>query len=279
MPDFLQRTTDFTDPDVVSAIDEASLWAARFGILLLEELPLRPSSNVLDLGCGSGFPLFELAHVHGPSCQFIGLDIWPQALTRARAKLRVHNLKYVHLVRADAARLPFRDASFDLIVSNLGVNNFAAPANVVRECARVARPGGRLAFTTNLTGHMREFYDVFRSTLVDLGLAQCLPRLSAQEAHRGSKDSVAQLLTDAGFKIERKVEHSFTMRYIDGSALFRHSLTRFGFLDGWRSVVDRSDHERVFAALEQNLNRLAARHAQLTVSVPMLYIEARRPPP
>src|SRR5262249_24079573 len=137
MTDFLNIRTDLSDPAVVSAIDEASLWAARFGLFMLEELELQKGLDVLDLGCGSGFPLFELAHAHGQSCRFVGLDIWPQAINRARQKLGVHRLENVALVLADGSRLPLADRAFDLIVSNLGLNNFADPPVVAAECARV----------------------------------------------------------------------------------------------------------------------------------------------
>src|SRR5262249_10194153 len=143
MTDFLNIRTDFSDPDVVSAIDEASLWAARFGLFMLEEIELQNGRNVLDLGCGSGFPLFELAHVHGRSCRFVGLDIWPQAIARARQKLRVHGLKNVALVLADGSRVPLADQSFDLIASNLGLNNFADPPALPAPCAPAFPPARR----------------------------------------------------------------------------------------------------------------------------------------
>jgi arsenite methyltransferase len=66
------------------------------------------------------------------------------------------------------------------------------------------------------------------------------------------------------------------LRFLDGSALLRHSLVRWGFLDGWRHVVESSDEERVFQALETHLNEVAQREGELRMTVPMLYIEARR---
>jgi arsenite methyltransferase len=277
MTDYLDAQPDFSDPAVASAIDEASLWAARFGLLMLDEIALRPGLSVLDLGCGSGFPLFELAHVLGPTCRFVGLDIWRQVIGRAAGKRRVHGLRNVRLVIGDGARLPLADAAFDLIVSNLGLNNFADPPAVADECARVLRPGGRLALTTNLAGHMREFYEAFRETLTALRMDRYLPRLETHEAHRGTKASVCKLLTDARFVIARTLERSFVMRYLDGSALLRHSLTRFGFLDGWRKVVDPDDERTVFAALERALNDVSSRRGELRMCVPMLFVEAMRP--
>ena len=111
MTDYLSRETDFDDPRVASAFDELSFWSARFGSLLFDHLELIPGLNVLDVACGTGFPLLELAQVHGDTCRFTGVDIWAPALRRAAAKLTVHDLPHVHLLRADGVRLPFPGVS------------------------------------------------------------------------------------------------------------------------------------------------------------------------
>ena len=124
MTTYLHSKLNISDPELVSAYDEAFLWSARFGELLFQHLELRHNLRVLDLGCGTGFPLFELAHMLGASCELVGVDVWRGALERAQLKLSVYGLQNVDLVEADARALPFPNASFDVIVSNLGVNNF-----------------------------------------------------------------------------------------------------------------------------------------------------------
>src|ERR1041385_6214572 len=119
MTSYLQHLNDFNTPEAASAYDEASFWAARFGAMLFKYLELRRGISILDLGCGTGFPLFELANVHGPSCQVTGVDVWAEALERARVKLRHQGLPNVSLVEAAAAAMPFPDAQFDLITCNL----------------------------------------------------------------------------------------------------------------------------------------------------------------
>ena len=46
--------------------------------------------------------------------------------------------------RGDAAKLPFGDASFDLVVTRLAIHHFDKPATIVHEMARVCKPGGRV---------------------------------------------------------------------------------------------------------------------------------------
>lgn len=247
------------------AYDETSLWSARFGAFLLEHLDLRPPDvRGLDVGCATGFPLFELAHVFGPSSYWIGIDPWADAIRRAQRKNGVYGLTNVDLHVGDAAQMPFADGSFDLIVSNLGINNFDDPAAVLRECFRVARPGARIVLTTNVTGHMATFYDLFR-----IAAPQHADAITRQEQHRGSKESVSALLEGAGFAMKRTVEDEFYLRFASGTAMFRHFLVQF-FYEGWRSAVD---DDAVFAKLESQLNAASP----LRFRIPMLYAEAVRP--
>jgi arsenite methyltransferase len=276
MPDFLHHTYDVHQPELASAFDEVSFWAARFGAFLFQHLTLRPRLAILDLACGTGFPLFELAQVYGPSCQVTGIDLWKEAVERARTKQQVYQLPNVQILEADAAHLPFQEHKFDLIVSNLGVNNFADPEAVLAECFRVAKPHARLVLTTNPTGHMRELYTLFREVLLELQKPTYLERLRRNEEHRGTKESLSGMLRAAGFHIVKLQEGAFQLRYIDGSALFHHVLTQVGFLEGWRQVVDPEDEEQVFALLETRLNQVAQARGELCLTVPMLYLEAEK---
>lgn len=263
MTEYLQRSIDMDA--LAPMFDEATLWGARFAFLLLDELELRGGIRALDIGCATGLPLIELANVHGASARFTGVDIWSAALHRAQKRIAFQGLTNANLTEADGHKLPFRNRVFDLIVSNLGINNFDDPDAVFAECARVLRPGGRLVLTTNVRGHMRELYDVFRSVLP----AKYHERLEANEAHRGTIDSLKARIEAAGLRVARAVEREFQLRFLDGSAMLRHSLVHW-FLMGWRAVVDKEDEERVFAELERRLNE----RGPLAMTVPMAYVEA-----
>jgi arsenite methyltransferase len=265
------------DPAAIAEVfDEVTFWASRFGALLFDNLQLHPKLRILDVGCATGFPLFELAQAHGPSCRATGIDIWRETLPRAQARKRIYHQENVFIVGANAASMPFPAAIFDLIVSNLGINNFADPQAVMAECFRVARPGARLVLTTNLTGHMREFYDVYRRTLVTLDLSHRLDRFHAQESHRGTLDSMRTLIESAGFEPTKVVESSLMLRFLESAALFKHHLVKIGFLDGWRGVLAPGEEGRVFHALEEALDSIASEEGELLMTIPMLYLEAEK---
>jgi ubiquinone/menaquinone biosynthesis C-methylase UbiE len=125
----------------INTFDEAPLWSTSFGLLLLKHLDLKPNLKVLDIGTGAGFPLMELAERMGSSCKLYGIDPWLNAARRARQKIENYGLSNVELIESSAENLPFEKDSIDLIVSNLGINNFDNPKVVFNECHRVLKPG------------------------------------------------------------------------------------------------------------------------------------------
>ncbi len=272
MTDYLKDEIDYDDPSIASGIDELSLWSSRFGLLLFRHLEFQRNLEILDLGCGTGFPLLELANTYGRSCRLVGIDIWEQALRRAACKLRMHRGRNVELVLGDGAHMPFGSSRFDLIVSNLGINNFEDPETTLLECARVAKVGGRLILTTNTKGHLKEFYDIFRRVLQASG-ADYVTRFEENEDHRATPESLRALIETCGFEVVRTVKDEFELRYQDSDAFFRHPLTRLGFLDGWRAVLDPEEELEIFSTLEQKLDELAAEKGELRMTVPMLLVE------
>ena len=270
------RPFDPGDPEFATLYDEVSLWSVRFGLLLLEHIQLESRFKVLDVACATGFPLFALADRGGPSCQIIGADIWATALVHAERKRRFWGMDHVALVEADGTHLPFPDGYFDLVTSNLGVNNFEDPVAAFAECRRILKHGGRLALATNITGHMREFYAVFHEVLADFGNQDYVERLRVNEAHRGTVESHRRLLEEAGFQIVQMVQDQFTMRFLDGNAFAASPIILMGFLPAWMACVDDADNAAVFEELRRRLNDHARQVGELRLTLPMLYLEGQR---
>lgn len=260
---YLDFVPDFSSPEIVNVYDELPLWSATFGLMLLEFVPLAGVHTALDVGCGTGFPLIELAERLGPSAQVHGVDPWSAGLARAREKVRVRKTPNVTLHECSAVSLPFPDATFDLIVSNLGINNFDDREAALRECRRVSKPGATIALTTNLQGHMRELYDFLETLLDDAGRS----RLREHVEHRATVPGVTSLLNAAGFSVRAVHERESVMRFANGTALLNHHFIKLGFLDAWKSVAGDPS---VFDRLQTELDR----RGELTLTIPMAYVEA-----
>ncbi len=105
-------------------------------------LGLRPGQSALDAGCGTGRALAALRAAVGRAGTVIGADLTPEML---RVAARSGRDRFALLVEADAARLPVRSGTQDVVFAAGLVHHLADPAAGLREFARVCRPGGRLA--------------------------------------------------------------------------------------------------------------------------------------
>ena len=141
------------------------LWRARV-TRRLQPILNRSDALVLDVCCGTGDLAFSLAR--SAKARVIGADFSHAMLVRARTKSQVvpsHSglppRDPMPLFEADALRLPFADASFDLITTAFGFRNLANYEAGLLEVRRVLKPGGILAsleFTEPPTGPIGALY-------------------------------------------------------------------------------------------------------------------------
>jgi SAM-dependent methyltransferase len=100
--------------------------------------------RVLDLGCGAGTDSLIASQMVGPDGRLTGIDMTPEMLAKARTAAAEMGAANVEFVEADAERLPFADASFDVVISNGVIDLIPDKYAVFSELYRVLAPGGRL---------------------------------------------------------------------------------------------------------------------------------------
>jgi SAM-dependent methyltransferase len=111
---------------------------------LCDAADLVPGARVLDVATGSGNAAIAAARF---DCDVIGIDYVPQLLERARARAQAEGLP-VDFVEADAEALPFADATFDAVLSVVGVMFAPDQEQAAAELLRVCRPGGTIALAS-----------------------------------------------------------------------------------------------------------------------------------
>lgn len=133
----------WTGPQDTSDKDQAQ---ERLTDLMTERVPLTAGQRLLDLGCGVGHPALRFARETG--ADVVGVTIAPGQVSAAGAAARAEGLQdRVTFELADAAALPFPDDSFDGAWALESMPHMPDRAAVLREAARVLRPGARLALT------------------------------------------------------------------------------------------------------------------------------------
>jgi arsenite methyltransferase len=136
---------------------------------LLDRLALRGDETALDVGCGHGLMLIGAAH-RLPRGRAIGIDLWSQtdqAANSARATLANAEAEgvreRVEVRDGDMRRLPFDDASIDVVVSSLAIHNVPTAddrALAIAEIVRVLKPGGRVGLLD--IAHVGDYARVLR---------------------------------------------------------------------------------------------------------------------
>src|SRR5262249_30871937 len=202
---------DLMDPRTAALYDELPLWSAPFGLALLEAVELRPGLTVLDVGCGTGFPLLELAERLGPGARLHGVDPWVQAMDRLQSKVVAWGLEQsvtLHVGTVEA--LTLSPASVDLVVSNNGLNNVADLPRALEVCAGASRPGAQLVFTANLPGTMSSFYDALGRALAEARVEDGQRRIAEHiRARRLPAEELAELTRAAGYEVSDVGIHGF----------------------------------------------------------------------
>lgn len=106
---------------------------------------LTEGETVLDLGSGAGGDVLISARRVGPTGKVFGLDMTPEMLDLARANATAAGVGNVEFLEGYLEDVPLPDATVDVVISNCVINLAADKHVVLREAARVTRPGGRFA--------------------------------------------------------------------------------------------------------------------------------------
>lgn len=119
------------------------------GVIASLEIP--PGARVLEVGVGTGlsFPAYPT------NCQVIGIDLAPEMLEQAQEKINQNGWRHLTVMEMDALNLKFPDSSFDYVMAFHVVSVVPDVARLMREIARVAKPGATLAIINHFRSRNR----------------------------------------------------------------------------------------------------------------------------
>lgn len=181
------------------------------GRRIVERMGVKPWHDVLDVATGTGSAAVPAA---AAGARVTGLDLVPALLDVARRRADQAGVR-VEWIAGDAEALPFADASFDLVLSTLGIQFAPDHRRAAAELARVCRPGGRIGLC-NWTpeGYIGRFFGTLRPYLPAPPPGASPPPLWGDEAH------VAEMFAGTGVHLETTretvpFEHDSPAAFID----------------------------------------------------------------
>jgi arsenite methyltransferase len=170
---------------------------------------LEEGETVLDLGAGAGADVLLSARRVGPTGKAIGLDMTDEMLALARTHAREAGIENVEFVKGYIEEIPLPDASVDVVISNCVINLSADKGKVLREAARVLRPGGRFAVS-----------DVIADTDMDAATRSDMEQWTGCVAGALTRGQFEAALADAGL-VDLEIRETHRVHEHASSAIVR----------------------------------------------------------
>ena len=277
MDNYLKTSYNLNDAEVVSVIDELSLWSAPFGLKLLAKINYRKNITAVDIGSGLGFPLLEVAMRLGNSCKVFGIDPWEAAVERTKKKIEIYGISNVKMISGVAEKIPLPDNSIDLIISNNGLNNVNNLKAVLVECGRISRTGAQLVFNFNTHKTMIEFYSVLENVLLEKNMQK---ELDLMKKHIYKKRKPVEefqiLLENNGFTIIETLFDEFSITFVDGTTMLNHFLMKLAFIESWKEIIPEEKQGEIFKEVEKRLNKIAESKGSIKLTIPYILMNCEK---
>lgn len=217
----------------------APVWGTRFGRMLLRNLAIPDRGQILDVSCGTGYPLVEVLRRKAAGARVIAIDASSAMLDVARRK--VADLgplsKGVYFrTESPVPRLSFADDVYDLVLCNLGLSEMPSARTALSDFARVTKQGGELRCTLPIEGSWAEFHDIYREVLVKHDKHEALDRLDRHIASYPSAEDCHAWLGAAGLASSVEVDE-FSLLFKSSREFFFAPVVEYGPLAEWKKIA------------------------------------------
>jgi ubiquinone/menaquinone biosynthesis C-methylase UbiE len=127
---------------IYNLVSSTSMFQHHYDLVASDIVSYCPSGHLLDLGTGPAWLLLKL-HRQAPELRLTGLDASSSMVARARKNVASAGLgRLIEIREGNAARLPFPDRSFDIVVSTGSIHHWKHPTAALNEAYRVLKDGG-----------------------------------------------------------------------------------------------------------------------------------------
>ena len=214
--------------------------------LLLEALPTGSGGRALDVGCGTGGTTLAVARWLGAGGRCLGIDISEPMIAAARVRAEAEGTP-ARFLCGDAQSHAFEPASFDMVLSRIGVMFFDDSRRAFRNLRRAARVGAELRFVAWRSAEENPFMTAAERAAAPLlpDLPERRPGAPGQFAF-ADRDRIRRILADSGWT-EVEIRPADLACALPETDLLRY-LTRLGPVGRVLDELDEPTRSRVVEA-------------------------------
>lgn len=179
---------------------------------LIQKAEITSGNQVLDVAGGMGEPSFSIAERYHGKVTITFSDLVFEMIEASRKEAKNRKLSGIQFCRCSGDHLPFRDQSFDTIVSRFGIMFFPDPPRSLKDMRRVLKPGGRIAVAVWHQRVNNPVHEYFMAEVEKLFPTDPLPP-DAPDAFRFAEEGkLAGIAKDAGFSNVKEHVVDFVMQ-------------------------------------------------------------------
>jgi ubiquinone/menaquinone biosynthesis C-methylase UbiE len=188
---------------------------------LIEQLPVHPGQQILDLACGTGTISIPLARLVGPDGRVEAIDLSENMLAQCRSKAKELGLAQIHHFHADVISylkaLP--SSSVDGVVSAWGLC-YLPHNELFRQVGRILRPGGFVGILENKASTLYQVFDTFRDVLLELpnAMSRTAPRIDLPR----NSAYLARNLRNRGFEVSAQYDGELVLGLRGGEEVIEY---------------------------------------------------------
>jgi ubiquinone/menaquinone biosynthesis C-methylase UbiE len=217
---------------------------------LVSELDPKPGQTILELAAGAGETGFLVSSALGPEGRLISSDREPEMVKAAEqvgASLGLANVEFRVL---DSERLDLPDASVDGVINRFGYILKGDPPPALAEIRRVLGQRGRLAFSVWAERERNPWMTVPAEVMVERGHLAPQTEAEVRLSAKRNPETITQLLTEAGFEVEKLENMPMAYRFVDAEELWFFVSELRGPVALALAKLPETEREAVRAAVE-----------------------------
>jgi SAM-dependent methyltransferase len=230
-------------------------WLGPVTDIMLDMARIRPGDHVLDVAAGAGEQSITCARRVGPTGRVLATDIAPRILEYAAAEGSRLGLPQIDVRAMDGENLDLPEASFDAVISRVGLIYFPDQARALAGMKRVLKPGGRLGAIVYSTADRNQFFSLPVSIIRQrAGLGPPLPGQPGPFS-LGGPGVLEAALAEAGFREIESRAVPAPLRLASAADCLRFEKESFGALHQMLSGLDGGEREAAWDQIGRELAR------------------------